>query len=94
MSAIYVDLVDSSSADSKSSNGGSSSSSAAEEVKKILDDVIENVTGVKKEKQQQHLVRSSLTSPSLASVWGRFFFRLLLRLAMHTSLQVGLWWTG
>ena len=59
VSAIYVDLVDSS-ADSKSSsssNGGSSSSTAAEEVKKILDDVIENVTGVKKEIQQQHPVR-------------------------------------
>ena len=60
VSAIYVDLVDSS-ADSKSSssssNGGSSSSTAAEEVKKILDDVIENVTGVKKEMQQQHPVR-------------------------------------
>ena len=62
MSAIYIDLVDSS-ADSKSSssNSGSSSSapsSAADEVKKILDDVIENVTGVKKEKQQQRPVRS------------------------------------
>ena len=59
VSAIYVDLVDSS-ADSKSSsssNGGSSSSTAAEEVKKILDDVIENVTGVKKEMKQQHPVR-------------------------------------
>ena len=61
VSAIYVDLVDSSadskSSSSSSSNGGSSSSTAAEEVKKILDDVIENVTGVKKEIQQQHPVR-------------------------------------
>ena len=58
VSAIYVDLVDSS-ADSKSSSSsnGGSSSTAAEEVKKILDDVIENVTGVKKEIQQQHPVR-------------------------------------